>query len=57
MEIPMTNTINGRMILERDKPLDFKAVNSLFSEKFPKVIKEEINMDNGNASGIRLADT
>ena len=53
----MTNTIKGRIILYRDKPLDFKAVNSLFSEKLPKVIKEEINMDMGSASGIRLADT
>jgi hypothetical protein len=45
------------MIFNRDKPLDFNAVNSLLSAMFPKVIKEDSRMARGKASGIRLAET
>ena len=49
--------VSGLMILSNENPLDFNAVNSLFSEKFPKVIKEDKRMDNGRARGIKLAET
>jgi hypothetical protein len=45
------------MIWYKDNPLDLSAVNSLFSAKFPKVIKEESKMAKGNANGIKLAET
>lgn len=57
MDMAITNTINGLIILNRDKPLDLRAVSSLFSEKLPKVIRDEIKMANGSARGIRLAET
>ena len=53
----MTNMVNGFMILYNESPLDFRAVSSLFSEKLPKVIREEISIDRGSAKGIRLAET
>lgn len=49
-------TVNGRMIRSREKPLDFRAVSSLFSAKFPKVIKDESKIANGKAKGIKLAE-
>ena len=57
MDIAITSTIKGLIILNSDKPLDFSAVSSLFSEKLPKVIRDEIKMANGIARGIRLAET
>lgn len=53
----MTITVKGRITLIREKPLDLSAVNSLFSAKFPKVIRDDSNMDKGSASGIKLAET
>ena len=53
----MTKIIKGLMILNSERPLDFRAVNSLFAEKSPKVINEEIRMAKGRARGIRLAET
>jgi hypothetical protein len=41
----------------KEKPLDLRAVNSLFSAKFPKVISEESKIDKGRANGIKLAET
>ena len=57
MDMAITSTIKGLIILNSDKPLDFSAVSSLFSEKLPKVIRDEIKMANGIARGIRLAET
>lgn len=57
MDMAITNTINGLIILNSDKPLDLRAVSSLFSEKLPKVIRDEIKMANGSARGMRLAET
>jgi hypothetical protein len=57
IDIAMTRTIKGLMILNNESPLDFSAVNSLFSEKLPKVINEEISIAKGRARGIRLAET
>jgi hypothetical protein len=56
IEMIMTINIKGRMILYRESPLDFKAVNSLFSAKLPKVIKEESRMASGTAKGTRFAE-
>ena len=53
----MTNIVKGFMILYKESPLDLRAVSSLFSEKLPKVIREEMSTDSGSASGIKLADT
>ena len=53
----MTNMVSGLIILYNDNPLDFSAVSSLFSEKFPKVISDEISIDRGSANGIKLAET
>ena len=53
----ITRTIKGLIILNNESPLDLSAVNSLFSEKFPKVINEEISIAKGRARGIRLAET
>ena len=39
------------------KPDDFKAVNSLFSAKLPRVIIDESKIASGRASGIKVADT
>jgi hypothetical protein len=44
------------MIRYKESPLDFNAVNSLFSERFPKVIMDESKIANGSARGIKLAD-
>ena len=49
-------TVSGRMILYNESPLDFKAVNSLFSAKFPNVIMDDRSIAKGSASGIKLAD-
>lgn len=57
MAIKSTITVKGLIILRREKPLDFSAVNSLFSEKFPKVMREESKIERGSASGIKLAET
>ena len=53
----ITTTVSGLIILYSDNPLDFRAVNSLLSAKFPKVIKEESKMARGKAKGIKLAET
>jgi hypothetical protein len=45
------------MIRIKENPLAFRAVNSLFSAKFPKVMREESKMDKGRANGIKLAET
>jgi hypothetical protein len=50
-------TIKGRMMRNKEKPLDFRAVSSLCSAKLPKVMSEESKMAKGRASGIKLADT
>jgi hypothetical protein len=55
--IKTTITVNGRMIRIKENPLAFRAVNSLFSAKFPKVMREESKMDKGRANGIKLAET
>jgi len=52
-----TTTVKGRMIRNKENPFDFNAVNSLFSDMFPKVIKEERRMASGRAKGIKLAET
>jgi hypothetical protein len=49
-------TVKGRIIRSREKPLDLRAVSSLFSAKFPKVIKDESKIANGKAKGIKLAE-
>ena len=53
----ITRAIRGLMILNNESPLDLSAVNSLFSEKLPKVINEEMRIAKGRARGIRLAET
>ena len=57
MAIITTTKKSGFMILYNESPLDFRAVNSLFSERFPKVIKDESKIANGRARGIKLAET
>ena len=52
-----TTTVRGRIIRTSENPLDFNAVNSLFSDMLPKVIKEESRMASGRAKGIKLAET
>ena len=46
------NSISGRMILNNETPAAFMAVNSKFSPRLPKVIKEANNIAKGNAMGI-----
>jgi hypothetical protein len=46
----------GLRILYRDNPLDFSAVSSLFSERFPNVMIDDNSIARGSANGIRLAD-
>jgi hypothetical protein len=57
MANPITNMVRGLMILYNERPLDLSAVSSLFSEKLPKVMSDDINIERGNAKGIRLAET
>ena len=45
------------MILNKDKPDDFKAVSSFFSAKFPKVMMDEKRTAKGKANGINVAET
>lgn len=45
------------MIRNNDKPADFSAVNSFFSERFPNVIIDENRTAKGKASGINVAET
>lgn len=49
-------TVKGRMIRGRDKPADFKAVNSFFSASDPKAIIDAIKMARGNAKLTNRAD-
>lgn len=49
--------VKGRIILSKEKPLDFKAVSSLLSDMLPNVINEERRIAKGKANGIRLAET
>ena len=56
-DINNTTTISGRMILYKESPEDFSAVNSLFSARFPKVIMEDKSIAKGRANGIKLAET
>jgi hypothetical protein len=56
MAMIITTIIKGFIILYRESPLDFNAVSSLFSDKFPKVMIEESKIARGRASGIKLAD-
>ena len=53
----MTTIVKGLIILYNDKPLDFNAVSSFFSDKFPKVISDDSKIANGKAKGIKLAET
>ena len=53
----MINTSIGRITLNSDIPDDFKAVSSLFSARFPKVMIEENRTANGKASGMSVAET
>jgi hypothetical protein len=53
----MITTVSGLIILLSDKPLDFNAVSSFFSDKLPKVMSDDSKMANGKASGIKLAET
>ena len=48
--------IIGAIILKSEIPDDFKASNSRFSARSPKVINEESKTDNGSASGTRVAE-
>jgi hypothetical protein len=56
-ESSKTTTVNGRIILRREKPFDFNAVNSLFSDMLPKVINDDSKIARGRANGIKLAET
>ncbi|MNR57337.1 hypothetical protein D3C85_1780930 [compost metagenome] len=49
--------VSGFKIRKRDNPEDFKAVNSLFSAKFPSVMIELRRIAKGRAKGIKLAET
>lgn len=53
----ITTKVKGRMILNKDIPEDFIAVNSLFSAKFPIVMMEDNNIAKGKARGIKDAET
>lgn len=44
------------MILTKEIPLVFNAINSNFSEREPKHMIEERRIERGNASGTKAAD-
>jgi hypothetical protein len=49
--MPEMKTISGAITLKRDMPDAFIAVNSNFSPKFPKVIRDASKIANGNDIG------
>ena len=56
---PVKNAENRTLFtheLYNERPLDFSAVSSLFSDKFPSVIIDDKSIASGNANGIRLAE-
>jgi hypothetical protein len=57
MAIRTTVCVKGLRIRNKDNPEDLRAVNSLFSARFPSVMIELRRMARGRASGIRLAET
>ena len=46
--------VNGCMIRAKGIPAHLKAVNSLRSERLPKVIKDDNKIANGNANGTNV---
>lgn len=47
--------MRGAIILKSETPEDFKASNSRFSARFPKVIKDDSRTDKGRARGTSVA--
>ena len=49
-------TIRGFIILMREIPEAFRASNSFFSPRLPKVIMDANSTDKGKARGTQLAE-
>lgn len=49
--------MSGLRMRSKENPLDFKAVSSLCSDKFPRAINEESKIAKGKASGTIPAET